>query len=396
MPVVSVLGPLAISSITAAVVTESVFSLPGLGKLIVNGAANRDYTLVLGLVVLTPQWPCCSTCWSISRMRGSIRRSGTDHEARSLPSRRCSKKLAAAPLREGRSPWPRRVCASCATRPRSPSAVLLALIVIACMFGSDAAAEPVRFRDWNAMSLPPTRKTALFGTDETGRDLLVRCLIGGRVSLMIGLLGTLTSVTDRRRVGRDRGLRRRARRQRDDAHRRHDVRDSLPADRDPDGDDARPRVLPRRAHHHRILVDGHGARRARPDAVDALAEFIEAARAIGVIDAWIIVRHIVPNLLGVVVDLYDRDRARRDPDGIGAVVSRPRRAGADDELGRADPGRRRRDGIAAPWMLLFPAALLSVTLYCINFRRRRAARRARPEGPVTCRLARSQRPQRAL
>ena len=29
-----------------------VFSLPGIGKLIVNGAANRDYTLVLGLVVL--------------------------------------------------------------------------------------------------------------------------------------------------------------------------------------------------------------------------------------------------------------------------------------------------------------------------------------------------------
>ena len=52
IPVVSVLGPLAISSITAAVVTETWFSLPGLGKLIVNGAANRDYTLVLGLVVL--------------------------------------------------------------------------------------------------------------------------------------------------------------------------------------------------------------------------------------------------------------------------------------------------------------------------------------------------------
>jgi oligopeptide transport system permease protein len=52
IPVVSVIGPLAIASITAAVVTESVFSLPGIGKLIVNGAANRDYTLVLGLVVL--------------------------------------------------------------------------------------------------------------------------------------------------------------------------------------------------------------------------------------------------------------------------------------------------------------------------------------------------------
>ena len=52
LPVLSVLGPLAISSITAALVTETVFSLPGLGKLIVNGASNRDYTLVLGLVVL--------------------------------------------------------------------------------------------------------------------------------------------------------------------------------------------------------------------------------------------------------------------------------------------------------------------------------------------------------
>jgi oligopeptide transport system permease protein len=52
LPVVSLTGPMAISLITAAIVTESVFSLPGIGKLIVNGAANRDYTLVLGLVVL--------------------------------------------------------------------------------------------------------------------------------------------------------------------------------------------------------------------------------------------------------------------------------------------------------------------------------------------------------
>ncbi|MGF6369249.1 oligopeptide transport system permease protein [Paraburkholderia sp. RAU6.4a] len=52
MPVVSLLGSLCISSITAAVVTESVFALPGLGQLVVNGAINRDYTLVLGLVAL--------------------------------------------------------------------------------------------------------------------------------------------------------------------------------------------------------------------------------------------------------------------------------------------------------------------------------------------------------
>jgi oligopeptide transport system permease protein len=53
LPVISLLGTIAISSITAAVVTESVFSLPGLGQLVVNGAINRDYTLMLGLVVLT-------------------------------------------------------------------------------------------------------------------------------------------------------------------------------------------------------------------------------------------------------------------------------------------------------------------------------------------------------
>ena len=52
LPVVSVIGPLAISSITSAIVTESWFSIPGLGKLIVNGASDRDYTLVLGLVIL--------------------------------------------------------------------------------------------------------------------------------------------------------------------------------------------------------------------------------------------------------------------------------------------------------------------------------------------------------
>ena len=52
LPVVTIVGPLAVSSITAALVTESIFSIPGLGILVVNGAANRDYTLVLGLVVL--------------------------------------------------------------------------------------------------------------------------------------------------------------------------------------------------------------------------------------------------------------------------------------------------------------------------------------------------------
>jgi peptide/nickel transport system permease protein len=48
--------------------------------------------------------------------------------------------------------------------------------------------------DWDAMSLPPTWQNAhYFGTDESGRDLLVRSLIGGRVSLMVGVSGALLS-----------------------------------------------------------------------------------------------------------------------------------------------------------------------------------------------------------
>ncbi len=78
MPVVSLLGSICISSITAAVVTESVFALPGLGQLVVDGAINRDYTLVLGLVVLTTVAAVFSTCSSIWRMRGSIRASAIE------------------------------------------------------------------------------------------------------------------------------------------------------------------------------------------------------------------------------------------------------------------------------------------------------------------------------
>jgi len=52
LPVVTLMGPLAISTVAQAVVTETMFAIPGLGRLLVNGAINRDYTLVLGLVIL--------------------------------------------------------------------------------------------------------------------------------------------------------------------------------------------------------------------------------------------------------------------------------------------------------------------------------------------------------
>jgi oligopeptide transport system permease protein len=51
LPVVSYLGPAAARIVMGSIVVESIFSVPGLGRYLVNAAFNRDYTLVLGGVL---------------------------------------------------------------------------------------------------------------------------------------------------------------------------------------------------------------------------------------------------------------------------------------------------------------------------------------------------------
>jgi oligopeptide transport system permease protein len=52
LPVVSYLGPAAAALLTGSVVIEVIFEVPGVGRYFVQGALNRDYTLVMGTVVL--------------------------------------------------------------------------------------------------------------------------------------------------------------------------------------------------------------------------------------------------------------------------------------------------------------------------------------------------------
>lgn len=52
LPVISYLGPAAASIITGSVVIEQIFQLPGMGRFFIQGAINRDYPLVLGIVVV--------------------------------------------------------------------------------------------------------------------------------------------------------------------------------------------------------------------------------------------------------------------------------------------------------------------------------------------------------
>lgn len=51
LPVLSYMGPAVAAVLTGSVVVEEIFGIPGLGQLFVRGSLNRDYTLVLGVVI---------------------------------------------------------------------------------------------------------------------------------------------------------------------------------------------------------------------------------------------------------------------------------------------------------------------------------------------------------
>jgi oligopeptide transport system permease protein len=51
-PVVSYLGPATALVITGSLVVEAVFGLPGSGRYLVQGAIDRDYTLVMGMILV--------------------------------------------------------------------------------------------------------------------------------------------------------------------------------------------------------------------------------------------------------------------------------------------------------------------------------------------------------
>lgn len=267
----------------------------------------------------------------------------------------------------GRSPW-----ADARTRfIRNKAAVasLIALLVIGavCIFGPMVLPFDFDSTDWDAMKLPPTLQNMhLWGTDESGRDLLVRCLIGGRISLMVGLLATLASVAIGIAWGATAGF-------------LGGKIDGFMM-RIVDMMYAIPylliaillvTILGREFYLVVLAITAFSwmdmARVVRGQTLSLRTmEFVEAARAIGVPTRRIIYSHIVPNLLGVVV--------------IYTTVTVPSVILTESVLsflglGIQEPmtswGVLIEDGTkvmeVAPWMLLFPAALLSITLYCFNF-----------------------------
>ncbi len=52
LPIVSYAGPAAAALLTGSIIVETIFSIPGIGRYFVEAALNRDYTLVMGTVVV--------------------------------------------------------------------------------------------------------------------------------------------------------------------------------------------------------------------------------------------------------------------------------------------------------------------------------------------------------
>ncbi len=267
----------------------------------------------------------------------------------------------------GRSPWQDARRRFSRNRAALVSVVVLLLITLACIVGPMLLPNDFDTSDWNAINSPPTWAAwHLFGTDENGRDLLVRCLIGGRISLMVGALATLTSVALGILWGAVAGF-------------IGGRVDNLMM-RFVDMMYAIPYLLIAilmvtllgRDFYLVVLtitvfswMDMARVVRGQTLAIRS-KEYVEAARAIGVSTSGIIWRHVIPNLLGIVA-IYTTVTVP----GVILTESVLSFLGLGVQEPMTSWGVLIQDGVgtmdAAPWILLFPAALLSVTLYCINF-----------------------------
>jgi oligopeptide transport system permease protein len=94
---------------------------------------------------------------------------------------------------EGRSLWQDARIRFMRNRAAMVSLCILVLITLAVIFLPMLAQFSYEDTDWYAMNAAPSADH-IFGTDSLGRDIYVRTLIGGRISLMVGIMGAMVAV----------------------------------------------------------------------------------------------------------------------------------------------------------------------------------------------------------
>lgn len=267
----------------------------------------------------------------------------------------------------GRSPWEDAWHRLLKNRAAVVSAIVMACIVLLVTLGPMLSAWEADFTDWDNTTSAPSLETGhWFGTDAVGRDILVRTLEGGRISLLVGLVATLVSLFIGVIYGAVAGF-----------YGGYTDRVMM---RVVDIIYAMPFmffvillmvVFGRNIFLIFVAIGAVNwldmARIVRGQTLSLKnTEFVEAAHACGVQGKDIIRRHILPNLLGVVMvyvtlTIPQVILVESFLSFLGLGVQEPMSSwGALVNEGAQDLE-------SAPWTLIFPAAFLTVTLYCFNF-----------------------------
>ncbi|MGE9295043.1 MAG: ABC transporter permease [Puniceicoccales bacterium] len=243
-------------------------------------------------------------------------------------------------------------------------AITLTVILILCFIGPLVLPHNYQAQDLVLGASPPSAEH-WFGTDALGRDLLARVLAGGRISFAVGILATLVSLLIGVGYGLISGL-------------TGGNADRLMM-RGVEIIQALPFVI-----FVILLVTFFGrqfwlifvaigavewltmARIVRGQALELkVREFVQAARALGQGEVAIAFRHILPNLLGVII-VYGTLTVpgvmllEAFISFLGLGVQAPMTSWGD----LLKLGAENMEDY--PWLLIFPALFFSATLFSLN------------------------------
>jgi oligopeptide transport system permease protein len=267
---------------------------------------------------------------------------------------------------KGRSLWDDAARRLMRNRAAVVSMVILAVLLLAAIVGPWLTPYPYYQINKDDVWVPPGVHGHLLGTDSLGRDLLARLLVGLRVSLAIGVAATAVSLVIGVAWGATAGY---LGGQVDELMMRFvDVLYSLPF--------IFFVILLMVTFGRNIIlmflaigaVEWLTMSRIVRGQTVALKqkEFIEAARAAGLTTPAIILRHIIPNLLGPVVVYVTLTipaviMAESFLSFLGMGVQEPLTS-----LGTLiSTGSQDRD--LAPWLLIFPSVVMVAALMSFNF-----------------------------